>query len=568
MHCRTVSRFAPLACCVAFAVCSAPSAPARAADEPVVLGVVACDPYADLKKQIGWVGGLVDQPGLAALAETPLMMATQFKGLAGLDVTRPLGVVVTAEGPAEAPVMRGFVPVKDLGKLLDSLAPVIGPVEEQNGVKTITPAGMPPLQIVEKAGWAIISPQGSPAAPAGLEELLDPIVKSFSLGIQLFPARLPEGLRAQLQAMLGQAAAMQGQAVDADAVAAQLATTESFLLGVNIDIEKERVFVENRTAMTEQSADGKLFGEMAQATLTMPAPATADGKPAAVSGHAALAIPAAFRKQALDMVQGLDAAGLPGLAIIPAILRNVLPAMLDTDAVDASLTIDTAASKAEPGKAMPAITACMKVKDGRALEAALKKAFAAKDALPEGVAVKFDTGKAGAATLHVVELDVPNVEAAMAQAIGEKVAITLGVSPDRAVVALGADAEKRITGLAAGGDASPNAKPFAGLDLSLVPLLRWVAQVRSMDNAGADDVTAAVLEAIEKATNLPSTSLQLLLRPIDRGMASRLSADAGAIRLLKDVFTVTSRPQVIGRPPRPIDPKGRRPVIPLPELAP
>jgi hypothetical protein len=89
-----------------------------------------------------------------------------------------------------------------------------------------------------------------------------------------------------------------------------------------------------------------------------------------------------------------------------------------------------------------------------------------------------------------------------------------------------------------------------------------------MDNAGADDVTAAVLEAIEKATNLPSTSLQLLLRPIDRGMASRLSADAGAIRLLKDVFTVTSRPQVIGRPPRPIDPKGRRPVIPLPELAP
>jgi hypothetical protein len=51
-------------------------------------------------------------------------------------------------------------------------------------------------------------------------------------------------------------------------------------------------------------------------------------------------------------------------------------------------------------------------------------------------------------------------------------------------------------------------------------------------------------------------------------MASRLSADAGAIRLLKDVFTVTSRPQVIGRPPRPIDPKGRRPVIPLPELAP
>ena len=92
-----------------------PLGPARAAENPVV-AVVACDGYADLKKQLGWVGTQVGNPTLAAFAESFVMMATQFKGLAGLDVSRPLGVVVTADG--ETPVIHGYVPVKDLDKLL------------------------------------------------------------------------------------------------------------------------------------------------------------------------------------------------------------------------------------------------------------------------------------------------------------------------------------------------------------------------------------------------------------------------------------------------------------------
>ena len=68
---------------------------ARAADNPVV-AVVAVDGYADLKKQLGWLGQRVGNPQLAALAESFVMMATQFKGLAGLDVNRPAGVIVTS----------------------------------------------------------------------------------------------------------------------------------------------------------------------------------------------------------------------------------------------------------------------------------------------------------------------------------------------------------------------------------------------------------------------------------------------------------------------------------------
>ncbi|GDX95142.1 hypothetical protein LBMAG47_08060 [Planctomycetia bacterium] len=562
MSVRPLACFAVVAVSLTFASGLVSAPPARAADEPVVLAVAACDPYADLKKQVRWVGGLVDQPGLDALVETPLMMATQFKGLAGLDVGRPAGVVVTAEGPAAAPVVRGFVPVKDLKKLVESLAPVLGDVEERDGVMTFMPNGMPPLQIVEKEGWAIVSLQGMPAAPAGLEQQLDPVVKMFSVGAKLFPARLPEQLQAQLQAVLGQAAAMQGQNVDAEALTRQIAALETLMLGLTLDIEKARAFVELRQSMTAGSAEGKLFDDMAQATLTAPTAATADGNPAAISGHAAVAIPESLRKDAAAALE-LPAADPVGTALV-AVLRQIVPSMLDAGAIDASLTVDTAAANPEAGQPVPAVTACMKLKDGRAVEAAVKKALGAADALPAGVSVRFDTGKAGAATLHTVEVDL-SADRALSEMLGKNLGITLGMTPDRAIVALGGGAEKRIAALTDAAPPGETAKPFGGLDVSLVPLLRYSAALPTA--AGNPAALEALNAALDKAATLPSSALQLLVRPLERGMALRLSADAGAIRLLKDVFTM----QAVS--PAPVQPGlGRRPpkpnAIPLPDLAP
>jgi hypothetical protein len=561
MSVRPLACFAVVAVSLAFASGLVSAPPVRAADEPVVLAVVACDPYADLKKQVRWVGGLVDQPGLDALVETPLMMATQFKGLAGLDVGRPAGVVVTAEGPAAAPVVRGFVPVKDLKKLIESLAPVLGDVEDRDGVKTFMPNGMPPLQIVEKEGWAIVSLQGMPAAPAGLEQQLDPVVKMFSVGAKLFPSRLPEQLQAQF-AVLGQAAAMQGQNVDAEALTRQIAALETLMLGLTLDIENARAFVELRQSMTAGSAEGKLFDDMAQATPTAPTPATADGKLAAISGHAAVAIPESLRKDAAAALE-LPAADPVGTALV-AVLRQIVPSMLDTGAIDASLTVDTAAANPEAGQPVPAVTACMKLKDGRAVEAAVKKALGAADALPAGVSVRFDTGKAGAATLHTVEVDL-SADRALSEMLGKNLGITLGMTPDRAIVALGGGAEKRIAALTDAAPPGERAKPFAGLDVSLVPLLRYSAALPTA--AGNPAALEALNAALDKAATLPSSALQLLVRPLERGMALRLSADAGAIRLLKEVFTMRAvsrapvQPGLGRRPPKPN-------AIPLPELAP
>lgn len=560
----------------------------HAADEPTVVAVVAVDPYADLKKQARWVGAQVDQPTLDGFLESFIMIATQFKGLAGLDVNRPAGVVVTAEGPAGVPVVRGLVPVKDLGKLLEALQGIIGPTQEQDGVKVISPPGIPPIQIVEKDGWAIISPQGSPAA-AGLETALDPVVKSFTLGVQLFPAQMPAGMRKQLEAVLQQAAAMQaqqGQPVDPEALKAgleNLADVETILFGANIDIDKERVYVENRFAMAPGSAAGNLYGTMAKAVLSTPSAVTADGKPAAVSGHAVMTIPEELREAAKAAIvqalpvsspaetqNGFSETTVSGPAnTVFTLVRKLAPAMLDAGGIDATVTIDTAAAAMAEGKAIPAVTAGMKVKDGRALEADLKAALAAKDALPAGVTVKFDAGKAGGANLHVVDIDLAGDEDNLRRVLGEKLTMTLAVTPTHAFMVFGGDAEKRIAAATASAAAKPDAKPFAALDVSLAPLVAYAAGTQKLvapDDAASMAMAAAVNDAI---TALPSSLVQVLVRPIERGVATRLSADAGAIKVIKTLATLSPAAAAASQPagfgPAPV-PKGRP--IPLPGLAP
>lgn len=570
----------PLVLC-GFAACLGTAA--WAADEPAVVAVVAVDPYADLKNQARWVGGLVGQPQFDGYLESFIMIATQFKGLAGLDVNRPAGVVVTAEGPAGAPVVRGLVPVKDLGKLLAALQGLIGPAQEKDGVQVISPPGMPPIQIVEQDGWAIVSLQGSPPA-AGLEKALDPVVETFTTGVQLFPARMPAGMRQQLAAALRQAAAMQaqqGQPVDPDALAAGLVSLEkiaTLLLGVNIDVEKERVYLENLFSMVPDSAEGTFCEAVAQATASVPATATADGKPAAVGGHATLAIPEPLRAAAKEAVVQMLPVAMPNGSSRPltvpepmntifTLLREAVPAMLDAGGLDAALTVDTAAAELAEGRAMPRVTVGMRVKDGPTLERNLKAALGAKDALPAGVTAKFDVGKAGAANLHVIELDLVAVaEEKAVRALGAKLPIVLGVTPTHAFVAAGGDAEKRIAA-GAGGKADPNAQPLAGLDLSLASLVAYAAGAQKFLAPDDVDGIAVATKAAAETAVLPSSLVQLLVRPIERGVATRLSADAGAIKVIKTLVMLSApaAPRPAGVGPRPA-PNGRP--IPLPGLAP
>lgn len=520
---------------------------ARAA-ERTVLAVVTCDSYADLKKQAGWLGQQIGQPGLAGMLESVLLMATQGRGVAGLDLKRPLGAVLTTDGGDIA--VHGFVPVTNLDKLLDSLKAVTGPAERSaKGSSLVLPNGIA-LDIAEKDGWAIVTPQGFDAEPVDPAPLFAPLAENYTLGIELFPSRLPEPLRMQLRMLIEQgatAAGEQGQQLDARAVAAAidgLGDTESLAIGIAVDAGKDRLFIENRTVAVPGSPAAFAMEGSDKGQSTVPMPMGNDGKRPAVCGHLMQSVPEASRREVLAMIDSV----LPATSVDPLtktlalLIREAISSVFDTGGIDAAVCADTTAVTGKT--ALPAVTACIRVKDGVALEKRVKQSFGPQNGrtpLPAGVDVDFDSGRSGTTNLHTITVDLSGTDAA--ESLGRSLELTLAIAPDYAFLMTGSDPSKRVAALLGPeGRADPQAKPIAGIDVSVARLMAYAADRGALP---AEAVPKPAAEARpEAATDQNMTDggvtdrkaddgmVRLLIRPIQRGVATRLSADGAAIRSL------------------------------------
>ena len=500
-----------------------------AAAERQILAVAACDSYGDLKKQIAWLGNQINNPGLAGMVESVLLLGTQGKGLAGLDVKRPLGVVLTTAGDDLS--AHAFVPVKDVDKLLDSLQSITGPVDRSDDSRRITLPSGERLVVVEKNGWAILSLEGGDAGIADPAAIFAPLVADFSLGIEAFPSLLPKSLQKQLQTLLQQgaaAAAANGQSLDDDslqAAVAGLSQTESLTLGLAIDSEKNRVFLENRVMAVAGSQAAAAIAAAGNGVLTVATPPAADGKQPALYLHAVQPLTKESQTQALQVFdqardQALANARADALVqTLALVCREILAGMLASGGIDAVLAVDISETTEE--NPLPALFAGTRVKEGTAIEKQLKQLLADKKNLPAGVSVAFDTDTVATARLHAVRLDLS--ASPVAEKLGDSLEITLAIAPEYVFVLAGGDPKKRLAELLkTNGRKNATAKPVATVQLAMDRLLDYAAQL------GAGPQATLAAEAARVGTE--GSLVQLLIRPIERGLATRLSVDAGVLR--------------------------------------
>lgn len=537
LHRRVISRH--VAILIAAAVAWGPPSAATAAPEPIA--VLACDAYADLRSQLTWVGEQVGNPTLAGFAESFILLATQGKGLAGLDVKRPVGVTLTSEGGA-VPTIHGLVPVKDLDRLLGAIQGMTGPVDEaEGGVQRISPPGSPPIEITERDGWAILSQAGSPADVGDPLEVIEPLTKDYTLALELFPARMPAEMRDRLRGAIDQAARVaeaQGQPMD-DAVLRgvidNLDVIESLLIGLAVDTPNADIHLDVTARLVGDANPAANWGAADGRAGSIAAPPTADGKAAALRGHYVAEVPAGSEgvvRAGLD--QALDSANDdPATAVVKELLRDAVAAMLDTGAIDAGFTVDTSA--ADDASPIPAITIGMKVKDGAAFEQRVKERLGKADALPADVKVAFDTGRHAGATLHELTLDTASIPGG--GQVVDRVTVTLAIAPEHVHILVGGDVKKRLDEAAAN-EPADDARPFVGVEASLAAMVDYAA--RMMKAFQPDDPQGEALGMVaEQAADKESTAIRLAVKPVDRGLTIRLSADAGA---LQTVAASTSPP--------------------------
>ena len=168
------------------------------------------------------------------------------------------------------------------------------------------------------------------------------------------------------------------------------------------------------------------------------------------------------------------------------------------------------------------------MQDGAALENRVKQSFGglngAQKLLPPGVDVAFDSGKVGTTNLHTITVDLSGTDAA--ESLGKSLELTLAVAPDYAFLMAGGDPRTRLaTVLGPDGKADSQAKPIVGVDVSVNRMLAYAAARGALP-------AEAVPSAEGNDGDKQDGNVKLLIRPIERGVATRLSADGSAVRAL------------------------------------
>ena len=489
-----------------------------------VLAVVAIDSYGDLKQQLTWIGPHVDNPGLAAMLESVLLLSTQGKGLNGLDVKRPLGVIVTSANDDIG--IHAAIPVKDLEKLLGSLQGSTGPIEKDGDVRRLTLPSGQDIEIREQDGWAVIGQRGQEFDIADPAKLLSPLVTDYTLAIETHPSVMPESLRALIAAGIQQmaaASANQGRPVDAEALQTALAGlsgVETLTIALALDPQENAVFIENKVI----AVNGPKAGSSAS-SLTVATAATKDGGLPALAAHAVQPLNDSQRRQIVAMLDGaLPQGNDKTMQIVATVVRGLVDAMADAGGLDAAVTVDTSVA----GQ-LPLITAGAHIADGPKLEKQVKELFGPGSAIPKEVKAKFDSGKVGKANLHTVTIDVSATPAA--GIVGPAVELTLAVTPDYAFLLHGGDVKARLeTLLETNGKANTTIAaaevPGAAVALALDRILTYAASMGVGPQAEAAAEQAGSLIETDK----DSGSVKASGRPIDGGFVTRLTVGAGALK--------------------------------------
>ncbi len=509
--------------------------------KPTVLAVVAVDSLQAIRTQAGWVGGLVGNPAVGGMIDAfaPMVLGADGPGLQAIDETRPVGVVMALVD--EQPVLHGFVPAADGAGA--ELAAIITKAALQFGAAVDATAG---------PRWVVVRPKGSPVVMADPGEELNLVSDRFSVGLKLYPSRLPEAIETQLYEAVEAnsanplvAGAIPGQAnIDADAagdaVRQIVRQTSALMIGLKIDPDADEVAYETHFLANEGSEAAALWAEAAAVTPLVAVPKPRDEQAVVLRGQLAQVV-AAEQWQVLEaslnavlsegnagtgQVEGAGdqqatPAELAAEGVSPAVVaaavsgimrsfpQSLIKAVSPTGVIDACVMVEAPAADATVP--LPTVVLGLRVADGEALAAEMVPLF-------EKLGLELQPPVEPVDGWRYHDLRVP---------IG---GVTIASTAEQVFIVAGGTSGYRLT---FADDAATPFKPFLDLTASLGGLLR-----ENMFTALEPDTA----ELVKEAEGL-EPRLRLLLRPLPGGAATKIAMNGDFVAtvtkiVLKEVMSL------------------------------
>ncbi|MCA9247740.1 MAG: hypothetical protein KDA42_11505, partial [Planctomycetales bacterium] len=106
-----------------------------AANAEKTVAVLAFSSYDEIIGDVGMLGELGGNPGLAQFAEGSIALFTGGRGLIGIDKSKPWGTIVTTKGDDFK--LLSVIPVNSLDEVVTTLAPLTGgekPEKDDDGI--------------------------------------------------------------------------------------------------------------------------------------------------------------------------------------------------------------------------------------------------------------------------------------------------------------------------------------------------------------------------------------------------------------------------------------------------
>lgn len=563
--------------CLAMALVALGSPLAQAADkasenQPVV--VLSFSGYAELKRDLQYLGTLAGNPRMADGLEQLLLLFTQGQGLGGVDQARPWGASLSITSDASQFPAVAFVPVKDFDTMLETLAAVVAePVDAGDDIYEIR-RNPNTYFLTHQGDWVYVAQQKSaledlPADPLkqlrGLDEEYD---LGVSVNIQNIPQALRDmaadlvmqGLETKLLQQMDEDDDEESEDEDARALKSEIARkqAEQFVksineldqvtVGLNIDRAESRTFLDLQITALAGSDTAQSFAEGASDSQGTRLGGVLKSD-AMLALHANLPLTSEDREQSETLIERLreywaeeideedDVDDKAQTKQLVGKLLDIIKQTIDDEGrINAGLVV-TGAAPAADGRAHKAgapadgdasetgqFTAALGgvVANGAKLEEVAKQFIA----LAEYGEAKLNAEKYKGHRMHVLFLPVPDEDdlEQVKQMLGDPLKVVLAFGDRTCFVALGENGLATIKQVIDRSQDTPEQKlPPLTISLGAAQLLKLASEQNPNPNA---EQMAASLKASGK------DHVRITIAPVDNGMRIRLEGEEGINKLL------------------------------------
>ncbi len=549
----------PVVFCLAAAMLlgiALPAAPeARAADVELV-GAVSLSGYDNLKADFELMADMIGRPELSQMAQGMIALATQGRGITGIDTSRPWGILVGTDG--EHVGGCAFVPVTDMKAIMDVLKRVAkDKVKEHEGGLYEVIGPKKTVYVQEKhEGWAFIvdDPALLEYVPADPAEALGGLDEQYSVAMRLHPANMPTEFRKKMAENARKHAErhMKRRPRESDRqyearktiarhIRKQMAVgakdLEEMTVGWKLDSSDRKAVLEAVFISKKGSATAKFLAPAAKtrtafgafvlpdASLTM----RGTGRRVPLPDEQIDQLIGAWREEVSGKID--EKAGESDAQVAKGVIDEVLAVVRDT----AKMPVDDGALSVRLDPNAITLIHGRLVTDGAALEAIVKKVVGlARQRHPDAVdrIVTLDADKVGRANLHLVSLPLDKCPRgdAISGAVGEKLDVVLGFGPRAVYVAAGRDAMMALkTAIRDSRRAARENVPPVEMTVDLGALATSAAgcPVERVQSKG--EKALGLLEKVEGGDEIRFT-----VEAVKRGVKLRLELDEGAIRLMAE----------------------------------